>query len=413
MKSTLLPSDIRRSLILVSMVFFMWGFVTWLNHLFIPQLQYIFGLSKIEESLMLFVFFGGYLIMGIPSSIFVSKFGFKVSFIVGLLTIVSGAILFYGSVTYLSFSSFLAGFFVMAVGITLLQVSANTYVVMISEPEQSASNLCLAQGINSLGVTIIPLFGMLMLPSGKFDSIIQNAQYLQAPFTYVAFFCLLLAILFVFEKFQTVAYSPKFSFIPIIKNKNVLFAALAIFFYVGAEFTAAYSLPHLFADTQIIDRMSSNEALMLFWFLALSGRLIGWRYFRSSKTNANLLILHASVAMLVTICISVVSVNAAVILIILMGLLNSVIFPVIYSMALQFTGKNSLPASGILVTAISGGGVIPMIASMMSKWLDYTLIISSLSICYLVVLLYVIYYKQIIVSKSLLYKEEKPELSTT
>jgi FHS family L-fucose permease-like MFS transporter len=378
------------------MVFFMWGFVTWLNHLFIPQLQYIFGIDTIDESLLLFVFFGGYLLMGMPSAYFVSKYGFKVAFIAGLTTIVAGAILFYGSITYLSFSSFLAGFFVIAAGVTLLQVSANTYVVLLSGAQYAPANLCLVQGINSLGITIIPFFGILMLSSGEFDSIIQNAHFLQVPYTYLSIFCFLMAVFLVFVKFHPVSYSRNFLFFKTITDKNVIFAAIAIFFYVGAEFTVAYSLPHLFDSGNQSIPFSSNQALMIFWFLALVGRILGWRYLHATQNSTQLLMLHTVLAIAVSICISATSINLAIILTIALGFFNSIIFPVIFSMGLRFTEETSIPAAGILVTAISGGGIIPLIINALAKNVSYTFLISGISVCYIIVFVYVMYFRRMI-----------------
>ena len=121
----------KKSLFILSFVFFIWGFVTWMNYHFIPVLQFILELNKTQEWFMQVVFFCGYVLMAIPAALFLKRVGYKMSFIAGLVTIGLGSVMFCGAATYISYSLFLIGFFIMATGITLLQVAGNTCVVLL------------------------------------------------------------------------------------------------------------------------------------------------------------------------------------------------------------------------------------------------------------------------------------------
>jgi len=151
------------ALVVLTSLFFMWGFITCLNDILIPHLQNVFSLSYFESMLIQFCFFFAYFVVSLPSGKLVEKIGYKKGIVIGLVTAGIGTLLFYPAAGIRSYPLFLFAFFIMASGITLLQVAANPYVAILGKPETASSRLNLTQAFNSLGTTIAPYFGSLLI----------------------------------------------------------------------------------------------------------------------------------------------------------------------------------------------------------------------------------------------------------
>ncbi len=147
----------------ITTLFFVWGFITVLNDILIPHFKNVFDLGYAESQLVQLCFFGAYFIMSFPSSIILDKIGYQKGIVVGLVVSSLGAFLFYPAALLLSYPFFLVAFFVLASGITMLQVSANPYVTKLGKPQYASSRLSLAQGFNSLGTTLAPFLGTLFI----------------------------------------------------------------------------------------------------------------------------------------------------------------------------------------------------------------------------------------------------------
>jgi len=151
------------ALVVLTSLFFMWGFITCLNDILIPHLQNVFSLSYFESMLIQFCFFFAYFVVSLPSGKLVERIGYKKGIVIGLVTAGIGTLLFYPAAGIRSYPLFLFAFFIMASGITLLQVAANPYVAILGKPETASSRLNLTQAFNSLGTTIAPYFGSLLI----------------------------------------------------------------------------------------------------------------------------------------------------------------------------------------------------------------------------------------------------------
>ncbi|MGH8322467.1 MAG: MFS transporter, partial [Steroidobacteraceae bacterium] len=160
------PSASRRAMAIVTMLFFMWGFLTCLNDILVPHLKAIFDLKYVEVMLIQFSFFSAYFVFGVPSGKLIERAGYKRTMVVGLLTMGAGALLFIPAASVPSFPLFLAALIVLAAGITALQVSANPYVAVLGPARSASSRLTLTQAFNSLGTTIAPFLGSLLILSG-------------------------------------------------------------------------------------------------------------------------------------------------------------------------------------------------------------------------------------------------------
>ncbi|MEI7907349.1 MAG: MFS transporter, partial [Bacteroidota bacterium] len=177
------------------MLFFMWGFLTCLNDILIPHLKGVFDLNYTQIMLIQFTFFGAYFIMSIPSGSIIAKLGYQKGIVVGLLTAGVGALLFYPAAAAISYPLFLTALFVLASGITLLQVAANPYVAVLGRADTASSRLNLTQAFNSLGTTIAPYFGgVLILSSVAGMTPLQEAEMVQMPYVGLAVALAVLAV---------------------------------------------------------------------------------------------------------------------------------------------------------------------------------------------------------------------------
>jgi FHS family L-fucose permease-like MFS transporter len=198
----------KPALFLLTSLFFMWGFITCLNDILIPHLKALFSLNYTQIMLIQFTFFGAYAIMSIPAGWVVGKIGYRKGIVTGLVITGIGALMFYPASTMISYAVFLAGFFILASGITVLQVAANPYVAILGSPETASSRLNMTQALNSLGTTIAPVFGGLLILSDNTNAA-ENATTVQGPYIGIAITLFVLASVFVFAKLpfiQTSSY---------------------------------------------------------------------------------------------------------------------------------------------------------------------------------------------------------------
>src|ERR1700739_1679231 len=199
-----------RPLAIVTILFFMWGFLTCLNDILVPHLKSIFDLSYARVMLVQFAFFSGYLLFSLPWARFVNRIGYQRTMVVGLLTMACGAFLFLPAASAASFTLFLTALLVLAAGITCLQVAANPYVDLLGKPETASSRLDLTQAFNSLGTTIAPKIGGLLILSAAPFAVeqlrqltpqvlqayrVQQAASVRMPYAVIGLALVLLAVL--------------------------------------------------------------------------------------------------------------------------------------------------------------------------------------------------------------------------
>src|SRR5208337_2344057 len=239
-----------RPLAVVTTLFFMWGFLTCLNDILIPHLKSIFDLSYAKVMLVQFAFFSAYFLFSVPWSRVVNTIGYKTTMVVGLLTMACGAFLFLPAASAASFPLFLTALLVLAAGITGLQVSANPYVDLLGKPETASSRLDLTQAFNSLGTTIAPKLGGLLILSAAPLAIeqlrqltpqalqayrVQQAASVKMPYTVIGVALILLAVLIGTSKLPTieaaVANRGKAVTDSIWRHPNLVFGAIGIFAY--------------------------------------------------------------------------------------------------------------------------------------------------------------------------------------
>ena len=365
----------------VTAVFFMWGFITVLNDVLVPHLKSVFALDYTRIMLIQFCFFGAYFLMSLPSGKVVSLFGFKNSIIVGLCVAGLGALLFYPAAVLQSYGVFLTALFVLASGITLLQVAANPYVSLLGPPAGASSRLNLSQAFNSLGTTLAPKFGGLFILSvavlvpaelaklSAADQLayrLQQARTVELPYIGIAVTLFVLAIVVHLFHLPTVRdmESPVTTAHPykeVLRHRHLFYGVIAIFLYVGAEVSIGSFMINYISLPGIGDMLETRAAgfVSLYWGGAMLGRFVGSALLRRIDAR-RLLGAFAAVAALLVLTTMLSSGTLAVASVVSIGLFNSIMFPNIFTLGIEGLGPLTGRASSLLIMAIVGGAVIPV-----------------------------------------------------
>jgi MFS transporter, FHS family, L-fucose permease len=366
-----------RSLVIVTMLFFMWGLLTSLNDVLIPHLKSIYTLSYAQAMLVQFCFFGAYFIVSLPAGALVKRIGYQRGAVTGLLVAASGCALFYPAAQS-GYALFLFAFFVLAAGITILQVAANPYVTLLGEPRTASSRLTLTQAFNSLGTTVGPYLGGILILSGaalagSAAAPLSSAQQaseaasVQGPYLVLAAALLLLAVMFALARLPQVSHAddgapggaPRPS---ILRHRNLLLGAIGIFLYVGAEVSIGSFLVNFFGESHIAGLPAATAAkyVSYYWGLAMIGRFIGFAVMQRVSPGKTLAF-NATCAMLLILTAILGHGPLAMWALLGVGLFNSIMFPTIFSMALHGLGRSTGQGSGILCMAIVGGAIVPFV----------------------------------------------------
>src|SRR6202451_3980450 len=293
-------------LAVVTTLFFMWGFLTCLNDILVPHLKSIFDLNYTKVMLIQFAFFGAYFLFSIPSAKIIDWIGYQRSMVVGLLTMGVGAFLFVPAASAPSFNLFLGALIVLAAGITCLQVAANPYVTVLGKPETASSRLNLTQAFNSLGTFLAPFFGGLLILSAApkaMDEIramapdvlqayrLHEAATVKTPYVGLGIALVLLATAIGSFKLPKIEHAQhkvgeKVND-SIWKHPNLIFGAIAIFVYVGAEVSIGSFLVNYFTQPEIgglTDKVAASF-VAFYWGGAMVGRFLGSRILQQVRTR--------------------------------------------------------------------------------------------------------------------------------
>lgn len=377
----------RTALGVVTTIFFMWGFITVLNDVLIPHLKSVFTLDYAQVMMVQFTFFGAYFAMSLPSGKVVSHYGYRISIIGGLIVTGIGALLFFPAARLPSYPLFLLAFFVLASGITLLQVAANPYVSLLGTPHLASSRLNLAQALNSLGTTLAPKLGGLLIlstavlgaaelaklpPAQQLAYKLQQAHMVQLPYLGIATVLFVLAFvvwLFHLPQLENVdeADDARHRFADALAHRRVWFGMLAIFLYVGAEVSIGSFMINYLSLPQIGGMSEARAAgfVSLYWGGAMVGRFIGSALLTRMDTR-RLLGAVATVAGLLVLTTMLTSGHIALWSIVAIGLFNSVMFPNIFTLGIEKFGALTGKVSSLLVMAIVGGAVIPLLQGVLA-----------------------------------------------
>jgi FHS family L-fucose permease-like MFS transporter len=412
----------KTAFIFVTILFFLWGFITVLVDSLIPRIRELFTLTYFEAGLVQFAFFGAYFIFSIPAGTILAKIGYKRGIVLGLITMAFGCLLFYPAASFREFSIFIVAYFTLAGGITILQVAANPYVAALGSEIGASSRLNLSQAFNSLGTAIAPIIGAAFILSGKVKSteeiealtesaketyLIAEAAAVQTPFLGIAAFILVLALAFAFFKLPKILQeSQSGGYSIVLKKPSLIMGAIGIFVYVGAEVAIGSYLVNYFIDMDMATAIKNSELMSsisetvlgdalsnvsnlaivgafvtFYWSGAMIGRFIG-AYLTKIIHPGKVLAAFAIGAMLmVTISISS-SGFSAMWSILSVGLFNSIMFPTIFTLAIDGLDDLKPQASGILCTMIVGGALIPPLYGKLTDNFGFKAALILVLICY-------------------------------
>ncbi|WP_213610988.1 sugar MFS transporter [Pseudoalteromonas sp.] len=373
-------------------LFFMWGFLTCLNDILIPYLKGLFSLNYTQAMLVQFCFFGAYFVMSIPAGKLVSKIGYQFGIVIGLVVAAIGCALFYPAAEAHVYELFLFALFVLASGITILQVSANPYVSVLGPAKTASSRLTMTQAFNSLGTTVAPLFGSWLILSEISQA---TAEQVKFPYLMLSASLLILAIIFAFLKLPKLGKAidseaenqGDTEFVDlgsVWKYRHLILGAIGIFVYVGAEVAIGSFLVGFLTLEHIAGLPEQQAAHYISYYFAgaMIGRFVGAAIMQ--KLNAaKVLAWHGILAGVLVLIAMTGQGTLAMWAILLVGLCNSIMFPTIFSLALQGLGKYTSQGSGILCLAIVGGAIIPLLQGMLADNIGVQLALILPIGCYL------------------------------
>jgi FHS family L-fucose permease-like MFS transporter len=388
-------SDYRFPLTALTSLFFMWGFITCLNDILIPHLKAVFELSYTQAMLVQFCFFGAYFIVSLPAGKLIKRIGFQKGIVTGLVVASCGCAAFYPAANLQSYPLFLAALFILAAGITLLQVSANPLVVCLGPASSASSRLTLTQAFNSFGTTLAPFFGawLILAAAGSgLETIENNAEGVKLPYLLLASTLAVLAVLFSLLKLpgekelgiavesnatETVHSGSAWQF------RHLQLGALAIFLYVGAEVSIGSFLISFFALESIAGLQESEAAYYVayYWGGAMVGRFLGAIIMRKFNPG-KYLGLNALIAATLVLVAIVANGQLAMWAILLVGLCNAIMFPTIFSLSLNDLGAHTSQGSGILCLSIVGGAVVPLFQGLLADAMDVQIALIVPFVCY-------------------------------
>lgn len=402
-------------LIIITILFFMWGLLTSMNDVLIPHLKSVYTLSYTQAMLVQFCFFGAYFVISLPAGALIKKLGYQNGAVAGLLIAASGCALFYPAATS-GYAIFLLALFVLASGITILQVAANPYVTILGPARTASSRLTLTQAFNSLGTTIAPWLGGILILGGAVLTADQlnllpaaelaehrakEAASVQGPYLALAAALLGLALFFAFAKLPKIQHEDEPSVSgdmasnkeSALSHKHLVLGAIGIFLYVGAEVAIGSLLINFFGEENIAGLKEADAAHLVsyYWGGAMIGRFIGFavmRYISPGKTLA----FNCVCAILLVLTATFTEGKLAMWAIIAVGLFNSIMFPTIFSMALHNLGKFTGQGSGVLCMAIVGGALVPLIQGALADTFGLQISFLLPAACYLYIMYFGIKY---------------------
>ena len=402
------PVSYARPLAVVTTLFFMWGFLTCLNDILVPHLKAIFDLSYAKVMLVQFAFFSAYFLFSIPWSRVVNKIGYQKTMVVGLLTMAVGSFLFLPAASAASYPLFLTALMILAAGITGLQVAANPYVVVLGKPETASSRLDLTQAFNSLGTTIAPKVGGLLIlaaaplaieelrqltPQALHAYRVQEAASVKLPYSVIGVALILLAVLigsFKLPKIEAASFQHGGKTNDSIwKHPNLVLGSIAIFAYVGAEVSIGSFLVNYLGQSDIAHLSAKAAAgfVSFYWGGAMVGRFLGAGLLGRFKPGSLLGLCAIFAALLVLISMAATG-HVAMWTILGVGLFNSIMFPTIFSLGVAELGPLTGNASGLLNMAIVGGAILPVLQGMIADRVGIHHAFVLPVICYLYILYY-------------------------
>jgi FHS family L-fucose permease-like MFS transporter len=373
-----------RLIALVMALFFAFGFCTVMVDTLIPKLKATFALNYAEVMLTQLCFFGAYFIVSLPASWLLTRIGYLQSVTLGLALMALGCLLFTPAAHAGVYEGFLAALFILASGVTIVQVASNPLAANAGDPKKSHSRLTLAQAFNSLATTVGPLFGSAFILSKGLatpDAARLSAEALiaarqaaahavQGPFLGIAACLVVMAVVCWLVRAIAPAASADSAgagYAALLNRPRLMLGALSIFLYVGAEVSIGSAMANYLMSAHTLSAAPALAGAMvsIYWGLAMAGRFAGAGVLRRVKPGRALSACAAGAATL-AVASALGSGRPAAAAILAVGLCNSIMFPTIFTLAIEGLGERAAQASGLICMAIVGGAVVPMITGLIA-----------------------------------------------
>lgn len=396
----------RLAIILVTSLFFLWGFALNLNPILIPHLKKACQLTDTQSALIDSASYIAYFLLAIPAGQFMKRFGYKGGIIVGLLLFALGAFLFYPAAVTRMYGFFLTALFIIACGLTFLETAANPYITVLGDPDQATQRINFAQSFNGLAATLAPLIGGNFILSGRTlteqEEAAMSAQQLEAylqqeassvqlPFIIIGAVVLLVAVLLwrtplpEIEEKETAATSNQ----SIFKEKNLMLGVLAQFFYVGAQVCVSSFFIRFSQQVAGIEEKSAAFFLSAALLGFMVGRFIG-TFLMKYISPARLLAVYSVVNFFLLILAVLLDGKFSVYALMGVEFFMSIMFPTIFSLAIRGLGPKTKEGSSLVIMSIVGGAIFPVIMGWVSDASNIQTAYIVPALCFLVILYFAV-----------------------
>jgi len=371
------PAAFLVPLLIVMSLMFFWNMSRNINDILIPHLKRACQLTDFQSSLVQSAFFGAYFLMALPAGLFIHRRGYQAGMVTGLVIAAAGAALFYPAAEIRYYPLFLGALFIMAAGFTFLEVTATPYISKLGDPGEASSRLSLSAAVGSVGATAAPYIGSLLLLHKEDipDTVVQTyradqlqtflkaeADLVKLPYVSLALLFFVMAVLLMFVKLPAIKEdgSGRYTFKDILNYRHLLLGVGAVFCYVGAE-VGIVSFLIRYAQSLKLPGLTQQKAALfisLFMGLVLAGRL-GGAYILKKIAAPRMLIISAGGAFLLVAVAMLAGGYGSLFLLALIGLLTSVMYPVIFTLSIGGLGRHTKTASSLLIMGIVGGALVP------------------------------------------------------
>lgn len=397
-------TNIPQLQLFVTALFFLFGGITSLNDVIIPKLKELFTLNYTQAMLVQFCFFAAYAVVGIPGARLVQRVGYMRGAVSGLLTMMAGCLLFIPASLTATYGVFLFALFVLASGVVIVQVVANPLISLLGKPHTAHSRLTFAQAFNSLGTTVFPIVGSILilgsLANVSADQLSGNAldtyrtlesQAIVRGYLWIAAaLAVVAAVVWLFRnELKNEEHEPSAGLagLDLLRRSRFGFGAVSIFLYVGAEVAIGSLIVSYLMQPHVmgLPEQEAGKFIGFYWGGAMIGRFIGSALLRLFSPGRVLCVAGVSAAVLVLVSTQTTGSTSGYALLAI-GLANSIMFPTIFSLACEKLGPRAADGSGIINVAIFGGAVVPLVTGIiadLSKSLALSLLLPAL--CYLVI----------------------------
>lgn len=365
--------------VLVTCLFFMWGFANNLNGILIPHLRKALQLSNMQSTFVDTAVYLAYFLGAIPAGLVLKKFGYKKGIILGLLVFSLGAFLFVPAANSRTYGIFLLGLFIIGIGLTILETAANPYATKLGDAKDATTRLNLAQSFNGLAAFLAPMVGTIFILSGKEYSseelnllpevekiayLTSEAASVKMPYMILGGFLLVIAVLFMVLKFPEFKEEDQGettgSIAGAIKHKHLTWAVIAQLFYVGAQVCVTSFFVRMAISGGGVDEKTAGYYLGIYGILFMVGRFLG-TFIMKYLAPAKLLSIYAGMCILLSLVAVYADGKNVVLALGGLGFFMSIMFPTIFSLGINDLKENTKPASSLIVMAIIGGAIFPVI----------------------------------------------------